>query len=154
MSERTGSKGTFYSLAKWFRWASLIIILAPLVSLVFGIVDIISKTTPQWVVDGNNVLSWIVFVAGIIWFILIIVLFCTAGRVKDQINALGTRIALIIALALVLAPAIVAMLTATDIIKDMQDITKVIIVIVLPIVQMIGYIVAASTAGRAKRKLS
>lgn len=155
MSERTGSRGTFYSLAKWFRWASLIIILAPLVSLIFGIIDIVSKTTPEWIATGNIVLAWMTLIAGIIWFILIIILFCTAGRVKDQINALGTRIALLIALAFVLAPAIIAILATNDVkvITDLSTGAKIIIVIALPIVEMLGYIIAASTAGRAKRKL-
>lgn len=153
MSEQTGSRGTFYALAKWFRWASLIIILAPLASLVFGIIDVIKE--PAWIETANNVLAWITFAAGVIWFILIIVLFFTAGRVKDQINALSTRIWLLIALACVLAPAIVAILSSTNVnvISDLKDITKVVIVVALPIIEMIGYIIAAVTAGRAKRKL-
>lgn len=153
MSEKTGSRGTFYVLVKWFRWASLIIILAPIASLIFGIIDIIKN--PKWVQGANDVLAWVTFIAGIIWFILIIVLFFTAGRVKDQINALWTRIWLLIALACVLAPAIVAILASTNIsiITNMSDATKIVIVIALPIIEMIGYIIAAITAGRAKRKL-
>lgn len=155
MSERTGSKGTFYSLAKWFRWASLIIILAPVVLLVFGIIAAVKnyQTLPDWMLTGSSVLSIITLVAGVIWLILIIILFCTAGKVKDQINAFSTRIALLIALIFVFAPAIVSVLGAYNVIT-LEGTAATIVAILLPIIEVIGYIVAASTAGRAKRKLS
>lgn len=110
-------KSTYGTIAKWFKWASMIIILVPIVELVLiGIClsqgnDI--NNGPEWFNKGIGITLIIAVVCSIIWVILNIIMFFAAGTVKkDGASPLKIRIALLISLILVFAPIILGVINA------------------------------------------
>lgn len=158
MSEQTGRKGTYYTLAKWYRWACLIIILAPIAIIVMAAVHIgmngIGATSWEpWFETGINVLAIISAVAAIIFVVLTIIMFFAAGTVRGQASPLAIRIGLLIAMCLVL---VVGILTAVcGWVPGLQDKEWVqIVFMVSPFISMAGYITGAVLGSKIKRALA
>ena len=113
MSEKTGKKGTYCSLSKWFKWSSSIIILVPVIELILVAVNLAqnNQTNPDWYNTGIFALSIISLVTAVIWVVLNIIMFFAAGTVRgDGPSPLKIRIGLLIALVLVLAPIILGLI--------------------------------------------
>lgn len=158
MSEKTGKRGTYYTLAKWYRWACLIIILAPIAIIVMAAVHVgkngigVASWEP-WFETGISVLGIISAVAAIVFVVLTIIMFFAAGTVRGQASPLGIRIGLLIAICLVL---IVGILTAVcGWVEGLQDKKWVqIVFMVSPVLSMAGYITGAVLGSKIKRALA
>lgn len=147
------SSGTYFSLAKWFKRASLIVLLAPLALLIMVIVRNFTTFDSE---AGYAAVLWIAIGASVVWLVLQIIMFCTAGTVKGQISPLATRFWLFIALVLVCAPEIMLILPQIPSIWERigsGDWVKW-VGILMPIIVMLGYAVGASIAGSVKRQLA
>lgn len=153
MSEQTGRKGTYYTLAKWYRWACIIIILVPLAVLIMAGINLAMGGSQEWYLTGVNVLSIISLVAAIIFVVLTIIMFFAAGTVRGQASPLGIRIGLLIALCLVFATGIFILVVSY--IPSLQDEEWVNwVVLFLPVITMAGYITGAILGSKIKNALA
>lgn len=158
MSEQTGKKGTYYTLAKWYRWACLIIVLVPLTIIIMAIVNTVmngieNPAMEPWFKTGIYYLAIISLVAAVAFIILTIIMFFAAGTVRGQASPLGIRIGLLIALCLVLVVGILT--TVCAFVPDLESKKWVqITYMVSPFISMAGYITGAVLGSKIKRALA
>ncbi len=116
MSEKTGKKGTYCSLSKWFKWSSSIIILVPVVIVIMAAINLsqgfdFENNMAPWYNQGIGIILIIFLVVSAIWVVLNIIMFFAAGTVRgDGPSPAKIRIGLLIALILVLAPIILGLI--------------------------------------------
>ncbi|MBQ0045761.1 MAG: hypothetical protein KBS35_02630 [Mycoplasma sp.] len=146
------STSTYAKMAKWLKWSSLFILLIPVAQFIMGIVNYVKPITAFDYAKVNGILNIIILALSVIWIILNVILFLTAGTVKNKTSPAMIRIGLIISFALVLAPIIVGLLMsypkANPIIPE-GDIANW-LWIFMPLIVTIGYIAGFSCASRAQ----
>lgn len=146
------STSTYSKMSKWLKWSSLFILLIPVAQMIMGIVNHFKPF--EKFDDVYGILNIIVLVLSVIWIILNVILFLTAGTVKNKMSPTGTRVGLIISFALVLAPIIVGLLmvypTSGPIIYD-AELTKW-LWIFMPLIVTFGYIIGFCCAAKAQHK--
>ncbi|XQP55681.1 MAG: hypothetical protein ACOQNY_02635 [Mycoplasmoidaceae bacterium] len=146
------SSGTYFSLAKWFKWASLIVLLAPLTLFILYLVWFSGKEFD--VTSGYKTVVWIAIGASIVWLILQVIMFCAAGTVRGKASPFTIRFWLFIALILVAAPEIMLVLPMfPELFDKIKGFAKW-VEMLMPIIVMLGYAVGASIAGSVKRQLA
>ena len=148
---------TYYGFAKWFRRCSLIILLAPIAVIVCYAILLIAKdgsTTYTNTDNALNIILWINFAAGILWFILAIIMFFTAGTVRGQgASPLGIRVGIFIALVLVLAELVLSILFVK--IPSLEEKTWVKwVALFMPLINIMGYAVGAKLGKKVMHALS
>lgn len=144
-----GNRSTYSTMSRWFKWASLFILLIPLAIFIMAIVNYFKPFDLFNNVTG--ILDIILLVLSVVWLVLSIILFFAAGTVKEKASPLAIRIGLIISFALVFAPAIVYVLVAYKVIPEQTKGLE-ILVMFLPLIIALGYLVSYNCAKSAQRK--
>ncbi len=150
------NNGTYYTLAKWFKWSSLIVILVPLVTLIMGVVNAVQtndiEKTLAWYDTGIKVLSYISLVAAIIWSVLNIIMFFAAGTVRTDARAGLIRLWLLIGLVLAISPIIITIIY--DNVPDFKawEGAKWLVAFI-PLITIIGYTTGAVTGRKIQDAL-
>lgn len=153
------STGTYNKMAKWFKWSSLFILLIPIANAILEITALVMYQQP----DGPTVwadtiaklekayviLVYILLALSVVWIILNIILFLTAGTVKEKASPTGIRIGLFFSFVLVLAPEILALIFYYIPETRPDEFAKQILLIVMPAIVAIGYVVGFCCAKKA-----
>lgn len=148
---------TYYSFAKWFRRCSLIIILAP---IAYIICCALLLSFEEGTLNYDNtqkaieIILWINFISGILWLILAVIMFFTAGTVRGTgASPIGIRVGILIALTLVLAELILTILFKYH--SDWTEKTWVHWVgVFMPLINVVGYIVGAHLGKKVMHQLA
>ncbi|XQP55415.1 MAG: hypothetical protein ACOQNV_01480 [Mycoplasmoidaceae bacterium] len=147
----SNTASTYSKMAKWLKWASLFILLIPLTLFILSIVTYFDKME----VDVYNKTARIMYIAllvlSVIWTILNIILFFTAGTVKNKTSPTMIRVGLLISFVLVFAPEIISLLLYYGVITGKEKAIE-LISLFMPLVIAIGYLVGHSCAKNAQRK--
>lgn len=150
---------TYHSFAKWFRRCSLIILLAPIAYIICCVLLIVFKGSDSVSNYDNTqkaieVILWINFVAGVLWLILAVIMFFTAGTVRGTgASPLGIRIGILIALAMVLAELILSVLFKYH--SDWEHKEWVWWVgVFMPLINVVGYIIGAHLGKKVMNQLA
>ena len=137
---------TYATMARWLKWSSLFILLIPIAYLILFCVN-------KW---GTAIQSYESIVGGLeiallvlsaIWIVLNIILFFTAGTVKNKASPMGIRIGLLFSFVLVMSPLIVGIVEHFT-----HSITWEWLDLLLPLIVVIGYMAGFSCAKAAQLK--
>lgn len=150
------STSTYSKMAKWLKWASLCILLIPLAIFIMAVINFVTDPVKiAWPTYNKvvGILYIVLIVLSVIWTILNIILFFTAGTVKDKTSSTRIRIGLLISFALVFAPEIVSILMAFPIDNPIIKEGKVanLLWILMPLIVVVGYMVGHGCAKKAQR---
>ncbi len=153
MSNQNAKDKTYYSISKWFTWASFIIICIPIVILVLH--AIATYWRPELADSFKPAVQWLLIISAAvsaIWIILNIIMFIAAGNLRGIKSPLAVRLFLLIALALVLFSVIINILSQTGVLVEGQLLDT--LILVSPIATMVGYLVGGILGSRIKHALA
>lgn len=150
MSQTPTKEKTYFSLAKWFKWSSIILLLIPLTLVILAIVQYCKPN--DGIIKAGGIITIVGLVVAVIWIILNVIMFLAAGNLRGIKSPMGIRVALIIALLLVLSTAILSTLVYYDVL-DINNKAVQIVGIILPFVTIAGYIVGAVLGSKIKKAL-
>lgn len=153
MATKNTKDNTYYSFTKAFRFSSIVVLIAPVLLIILMIVVACLREPPVWINITGNVVTIIAAVFALLWIILNIILFVMAGNMRGIKSPLGIRIALLIALVLVLSGAIVYSLIAFKVIPDIPNQWALVLAISLIIFEMAGYIIGAVLGKKIQKAL-
>lgn len=150
----SNSTSTYSKMSKWLKWSSLFILLIPLALFGMAIAQYFGKMTGATYNKVSGILYIVLIVLSVIWTILNIILFFTAGTVKTKTSPTSIRIGLLISFVLVFAPEIVSILMAFPADKPIihQGDVANLLWILMPLIVAIGYLVGHGCAKKAQWK--
>lgn len=152
MATKNTRDNTYYSFTKAFRFASFIVLIAPVLQLIWLIVAVTVKGS-AWTEDAMRYTAIVASVFAILWIVTNIIMFIFAGNMRGIKSPLLIRILLILAMAFVLSGFIVYLLFAYHVIPMASDATIIVLAVLLPILEIIGYIIGAVLGGKIQKAL-
>lgn len=153
MATKNTRDNTYYSFTKIFRFASFIVLIAPVLQLIWWIIGYAAKDAASWALDANKYTAIVATVFAILWIVMNIIMFIFAGNMRGIKSPLLIRILLIIALALVLSGTILYLLYGYGVIPQTDQTVMLVLAILLPILEIIGYIIGAVLGGKIQKAL-
>lgn len=148
------STSTYSKMSKWLKWSSLFILLIPLAIFGMAIANYFGKLSGEKFNKIDGILWIVLIVLSVIWTILNIILFFTAGTVKNKTSPTSIRVGLLISFVLVFAPEIVSVLMAFPTKDPIIHEGRVanLLWLLMPLIVAIGYLVGHGCAKKAQWK--
>ena len=145
------ANNTFYSIANIFKWASIILILIPLISFTLSMINTYSDIVIEQYALITQILSIVQLVGVVFWLVLNIIIFIIAGSAKEHVGTVSTRIWLFIALILALGPSIFVILLVYNVIPAFDGINY--LIMCLPLIEVVGFVITFAWSCSARSKL-
>lgn len=151
MATKNTKDNTYYSLTKFFKFSSIMLILFPLVEVILVVVGM-STSGGKDLEKAIRIIGIITTVLIVIWVILNIIMFVFAGNLRGLKSPFGIRFGLLISMILAFAATIIYVLQWYHVI-DIGGNALMVLSFVLPVLQMLGFIIAAVLSSKIKKAL-